>query len=93
MKSRIWNFMIQSKNRILKNLVFSFVQISERNILSNNHETFGLFLSKFKVKVGRTQVLPLSTDNSICPMKRCSAADYPDYVKNFFKRNTINESH
>jgi hypothetical protein len=44
-------------------------------------------------KVGRTQVLPLSTDNSICPMKRCSAADDPDLAANFFKRNTINENH
>jgi hypothetical protein len=32
-------------------------------------------------------------ENSYCPMKRCSAADDPDHVKNFFKRNTINENH
>jgi hypothetical protein len=38
-------------------------------------------------------LLPLSTDNSICPMKRCSAADDPDLAANFFKRNTINENH
>jgi hypothetical protein len=58
----------------------------------------GLFIiyivAKFvRAKVGRTQVLPLSTDNSICPMKRCSAADDPDLSANFFKRNNINENH
>jgi hypothetical protein len=51
------------------------------------------FFWNFFVCVNAKQVLPLSTDNSICPMKRCSAADDPDYVKNFFKRNTIYENH
>jgi hypothetical protein len=55
------------------------------------NEVFGIYM--LWGKVGRTQVLPLSTDNSICPMKRCSAADDPDLSANFFKRHTINENH
>jgi hypothetical protein len=69
-------------------IVVKFEKVNTHLFFPSVHFVYSLL-----AKVGRTQVLPLSTDNSICPMKRCSAADDPDLAANFFKRNTNNENH